>query len=130
MIIFKLLLTILILYYGINLFNKCISIVAVSGVNATETRPLHHFLFLNAEGNKYEVWDMGTLINTQWCLNLSFIFFLLVMYINHKLYSQKSIKSIRSCHIIKTRYSIRSKGSKARNSKSKKSLKNLLANLF
>ena len=107
---------------------------AVSGVNATETRPFHHFLFLNAEGNKFEIWDVGMLINTQWCLNLnlslSFILFFLVMYLNHRLYSQKSIKRIRSCRIINTRYSIRYKGSNAKNSKSKKKFKKLVSKLI
>ena len=123
MIIFRLITIFFTLFYVINYFRKFLTIVAVSGVNATETRPLHHFLFLNAEGNNYEVWDLNILINTQWCLNLSFILFFLIMYINHKLYNQINIKSIRSCHIIKTRYSTRSKGSKARNNKSKKKFK-------
>ena len=65
MIIFRLVTIIFILFYVINYFRKFLTIVAVSGVNATETRPLHHFLFLNAEGNNYEVWDLNTLINTQ-----------------------------------------------------------------
>ena len=75
MIIFRLLTVFLILFYVIKCFNNILSIVAISGVNATETRPLHHFLYLNAEGNNYEVWDFNTLINNQWCLNLSFIIF-------------------------------------------------------
>ena len=131
MIIFKLLIAILLLFYGIKYFilyfKNCINIVAVSWVNATETHPLHHFLFLSAEGNKFEIWDVGMLINTQWCLNLSFILFFLVMYLNHRLYSRKSIKS---CRIIKTRYSIRRKGPKAKNTKPKNFLGNLLENLY
>ena len=86
MIIFKLLTAIILLFYVIKYFilyfNNFIDIVAVSEVNASETRPFHHFLFLNTEGNKFEIWDVGMLINTQWCLNFSFILFFLVMYLN------------------------------------------------
>ena len=127
MIIFRLLMAIFILCVKINLFKHFISIFAVSGVNATESRPHNQFLFLNTEVNKFEIWDVGMLMNTQWCLNLSFILLFLIMYLNHRLYSRKSI---RSCYKIKTRYSIRCKGSNAKNSKSKKSLRNLLANIF
>ena len=49
------------------------------------------------------------------------------MYLNHRLYSRKSIMS---CRIIETRYSIRCKGSNAKNKKSKKKFKKLISKLI
>ena len=102
--------------------------LSISGVNATGTRINSQKFFIDRNMNQHEVWDPSEIINTQWCLNLSFILFFLVMYLNHRLYSRRSIKS---CRIIKTRYSIRRKGPKAKNTKSqKKNLGNLLENLY
>ena len=127
MIIFKLLLAIFILCLKINIFKYFISTCAVSGVNATEIRPHKQFLFLNTEVKTFEIWDVGILINTQWCINVSSILFFLVMYLNHRLYSRKSIKS---CRKIKTRYSTRCRGQKARNTKSDKNFKKLISKLI
>ena len=69
MIIFRLILAIFILCFKINIFNYFLSTCAVSGVNATGTRPLKQFLALNTEVNTVEIRDAGMLINTQWCIN-------------------------------------------------------------
>ena len=127
---FKIYFTIFILYMIINNFNKCIEIFAISGVNATGTRPIQTNLYLDTETNVLEIWDPSLLINTHLSLNLSFIVFFLLIHVNHRLYSQNIIKSIRSCRIIKTRYSTRCKGSNARNSKSKKNFKKLVSKLI
>ena len=127
MIIFKLILAIFILCIKINIFNYLLSTCAVSGVNATETRPLKQFLVLNTEVNIVEIWDASRLINTQWCINLSFMLFFITTYLNYRLYSRKSIKS---CRIIKTRFSMRCKRPKADNTKSKKNSKELFSKLI
>ena len=103
MILFKLLLTIVLILIPINYFMMFVNSLSVSGMNATGTRTNSHKFFIDLNMNQHEVWDPSEIINTQWCLNLSFILFFLVMYLNHRLYSRRSIKS---CRIIITRYSI------------------------
>ena len=76
---------------------------------------------------QHEVWDPNELINTQLCLNISLLLFFLLMYLNYRLYGRKNKKSHRK---IKTRYSKRSKGTNAKNIKSKINLKKFISKLF
>ena len=127
MLIFKLYFYIFKLYTLINLYNTFLENFMISGVNVTGIRPIQHHLYLNSENNNFEVWELSTLLSTKLCFFLSSQIFVILMYLNNKLYSRES-RSTR--HKIKSKYAKRRKSPKATNGKSKIVFKKFIRKLF